>query len=399
MRRAFALVQRASSLSLPPPSPACARALSSTPAVGARQRRVTVRPAAEPTDFRKLAKEQVDSLDRRGYEEGAEEGHEGQIERLESNREDPDADWYLAAKRGRPAETAAERLDEPELERQLGKIADELEAEAIASAPRAVAGDEEAQPFPHDETKGDFVPRWMRNLSVAERRAAGVRLREDVEMEDLDEEEDEHGAPTGRAPIVRAESYSDEQLLELLERESAKNVVVLDVRGKMETVDTVVICEGLSGRQLYRMAARIRSTFKYCLPSLPTLHGARDRLRDPVTNKLVRAPAGAGADWLVLELGPTTVHFMLPEARKYYDLEGLWGTEGGIEEAIRQAAKEDAAEEAAERRVDMEKRRERRARFEEFARRSSGAIPRSLGGRKRRQGGDYDAYIRGSNFQ
>ena len=127
---------------------------------------------------------------------------------------------------------------------------------------------------------------------------------------------------------------------------------------------------------------------------MPTLHGARDRLRDPITNKVVRAPAGAGSDWIVLELGPATVHFMLPEARRYYDLEGLWGKDfGEIESMVRQNL-EELDRDDEEGAVDLEKRRARRERFEKMAG-QKGFNVRTSGGRSRRPDEGYDGYIRG----
>lgn len=276
MRRAWLSTARSLSL-LTTPSPVSApllgaRALSVSPAALARARRLRLGPVEDQTDFRALAKEQVDQVDRRGFEdfsnvEAAEhivgkeqmlagEGAADQLARLEGNREDPDADWFVAGNRDRGVIDA-------ELEKELRKIADEVEGvegvkELLEAQSEGVepAATEPSPVFPHDETKGDFIPRWMRNLSVAERRAEGVLLNEDM---DEDFEEGDEATP-GRKPIVRAETYSDEQLLELLSRENAGNVTVIDVRGKMDGVETIVICEGQTGRQLYRMASRARST-------------------------------------------------------------------------------------------------------------------------------------------
>jgi len=362
-------------------SAASKRTFSSTSQLAARTRRA--RPSVETEDFRALAKKQVDEVDRRGFEdfENVEEDTAGeQLDMLERNREDPEADWFVASNR---------QMDEDGLRKELQKIADELEAGQVDRTSDEADTPNQDKEFAHDETKGDFIPRWMRNMSLAERRAAGVQLNEDSEEF---EAEDEVLGIKGRAPVSRASEYSDSALLDLLGRESASNVSVIDVRGKMDGVETVVVCEGASGRQLYRMASRCRSTFKYCFPVLPTLHGAKDKIRDPVTNKIQKGPAGTGADWLVLELGSTTVHFMLPEARKYYDIEGLWSKElTEIEEMVRDSERDEDAEST----VDLEKRRMRRERFEKVAGKR-GFNARTAGGRTRRSEGAYREYIRGS---
>lgn len=233
------------------------RQLSATPALCARQRRVRTE---DPATLRAKAKEQLAELDRRGIDIensedgklkaiGGEEGAEEAIKRVESNREDPEADWFVASKR-------TSKLDSGD--RKESKTTD-LETGAK---------EKDTAAFPHDETKGDFIPRWMRNLSVAERRSAGVLLNEDADDFEIDEE----AVATGRAKIVRAEEYTDAALLELLQRENAINIVSIDVRGKMDGVETVIVCSGQTGRQLYRMASRVRSTVSPLSLTLSATH-------------------------------------------------------------------------------------------------------------------------------
>lgn len=83
---------------------------------------------------------------------------------------------------------------------------------------------------------------------------------------------------------------------------------------------------------------------------------------------------------------------MLPSAREFYDIEGLWSKEAGeLEEMVREGARE-LEREDWEGAVDLEKRQARRERFEKVVgKRGVGG-----GGKKRRgQEGGYDDYIRG----
>ncbi len=50
-------------------------------------------------------------------------------------------------------------------------------------------------------------------------------------------------------------------------------------------------------------------------------------LRDALTADLrpTHVEGGRGQDWLVVDYVDVVVHLMLPEAREFYNLEGLWG--------------------------------------------------------------------------
>ncbi len=85
------------------------------------------------------------------------------------------------------------------------------------------------------------------------------------------------------------------------------DIRVLDLRELTPVVDYFVIATGSSRRQMHAMADEIEKAVK------AELH---DRKR-----------GGEGYEegrWIVLDYGNVMVHLFDPEARGYWDLEGLW---------------------------------------------------------------------------
>jgi len=87
-----------------------------------------------------------------------------------------------------------------------------------------------------------------------------------------------------------------------------EDINVLDVRDALKITDFFVIATGKNPRHLRAMADGMRKS-------------ARDRG--------LTVPQEEGSDgegrWLLLDFGFTIVHLFDREARRYYDLEHLWG--------------------------------------------------------------------------
>ena len=97
-----------------------------------------------------------------------------------------------------------------------------------------------------------------------------------------------------------------EIVVDALEDIKAQDIVVLDVTGMTDVMDTLVVACGNSNRQVKALA-------------------------DNVVEKSKKAgyqPLGVegetGADWILVDLADVVVHIMLPETRRFYDLEKLW---------------------------------------------------------------------------
>ena len=88
----------------------------------------------------------------------------------------------------------------------------------------------------------------------------------------------------------------------------ARDVVIIDIRGKTTIADYFVICEGDTDRQVRAIVDNIEES---CRESgVRPLHVAG--LRD--------------ASWACVDFDSVIVHVFLPGERTFYNLEGLWGT-------------------------------------------------------------------------
>ncbi|MFT6390183.1 MAG: ribosome-associated protein [Cellvibrionaceae bacterium] len=86
----------------------------------------------------------------------------------------------------------------------------------------------------------------------------------------------------------------------------AQNIVTLDVMSMSEVMDTLVIASGTSSRHVKSLASNV-------------VDEAKKQELNPVGIEGLEA-----ADWVLVDYGSVVVHVMLPQARKFYDLEKLW---------------------------------------------------------------------------
>ena len=98
-------------------------------------------------------------------------------------------------------------------------------------------------------------------------------------------------------------------LMGLLDDKQAEKVVVLDLNGKSAMADYMIVAEGKSSRQLVAVAHHIQETLK-TQGILVSIEGLRQ------------------CDWVLIDAGDIIVHLFHPEARSYYDLEGIWTVRG-----------------------------------------------------------------------
>lgn len=103
---------------------------------------------------------------------------------------------------------------------------------------------------------------------------------------------------------------TSEQLLDWivssLEAEKADDIVQIDLRGRTEIADSMVICSGRSTRQVTALAEKLASKLKEDFGRVAKLEGK-----------------GAG-DWVLLDTGDVVVHIFRPEVREFYQLEKMW---------------------------------------------------------------------------
>ncbi len=92
-----------------------------------------------------------------------------------------------------------------------------------------------------------------------------------------------------------------------LEDDKAENVTILDVTGRADYADRLVIATGLADRQIQAMATHLEEAFE------------KEGL------KLRRDAIQASPDWVLIDCGDLVVHLFKPEARALYALERMWG--------------------------------------------------------------------------
>ena len=100
-------------------------------------------------------------------------------------------------------------------------------------------------------------------------------------------------------------------VIEALEDLKGKDMTTLDMRGKIDITDMMIIASGTSDRHVQALA-------------------------DSVIDKAKKAGAtimGVEKDrsWVLIDLYEIVVHIMLPETREFYNLEKLWQFEMNAE--------------------------------------------------------------------
>jgi len=83
-------------------------------------------------------------------------------------------------------------------------------------------------------------------------------------------------------------------------------IVTLDVRGLSGFTDFMVLASGTSNRHVKSLAER-----------------AQERMRE-LGIKPIGLEGEQMGEWVLVDFGDVVVHVMLPETRKFYDLERLW---------------------------------------------------------------------------
>ena len=95
------------------------------------------------------------------------------------------------------------------------------------------------------------------------------------------------------------------RILHSLEEDRAEEVVSIDLRGRSEMADHMVIASGRSSRQVAAISEHLT-----------------ERLKEAGTaSKVEGAEQG---DWVLIDAGDVIVHVFRPEVREFYQLEKMW---------------------------------------------------------------------------
>jgi len=103
-------------------------------------------------------------------------------------------------------------------------------------------------------------------------------------------------------------------IVDALDDKRAVDIAVLDLREASESLDWFIIASGESTPQLQAMEESVRERMK-------------------AAGHLPRGVEGPSNRWVLLDYGTVVVHVMSPEARDFYDLEGLWADANRVEVA------------------------------------------------------------------
>jgi len=94
-------------------------------------------------------------------------------------------------------------------------------------------------------------------------------------------------------------------VVDALDDKRAVDIAVLDLRSASETLDWFIVASGESSLQLKALEDSVREGMKKA-------------------GHYPKGVEGPSARWVLLDYGAVVVHVMSPEAREFYDLEGLW---------------------------------------------------------------------------
>ncbi len=95
-------------------------------------------------------------------------------------------------------------------------------------------------------------------------------------------------------------------ILNVLGDMKARDVSVMDVRGKTAVTDFMIVASGTSERHVKALAETV--AFR-----------AKDAGEPPLGTEGVRE-----GEWALVDLNGLVVHIMLPKVRDFYNLERLW---------------------------------------------------------------------------
>ena len=107
-----------------------------------------------------------------------------------------------------------------------------------------------------------------------------------------------------------------------LEDDKAENIVVLDVTGRADYTDRLIIATGQVERQLQAMATHLDEAL-----GKAGLHLKRDAIQ-------------ASPDWVLIDAGDLVIHLFRPDARELYRLERMWGPESPLKTENSDAARD-----------------------------------------------------------
>ncbi len=98
-------------------------------------------------------------------------------------------------------------------------------------------------------------------------------------------------------------------LLKILEKEKAEDVITIDLFGKSEMADHMIVASGRSTRQVISLAQNIADKVKSKFDIISQIEGKEQ------------------GDWVLIDSGDVIIHIFRTEVREFYQLEKMWLSE------------------------------------------------------------------------
>ena len=99
-------------------------------------------------------------------------------------------------------------------------------------------------------------------------------------------------------------------MVKSLDDDKAQDIVVIELSGKSDIADYLVVASGTSSRQVAAMAEHLRTKLK---------HSGAGNVPTEGLNK---------GDWVLVDGGDVIVHLFRPEVREFYNIEKMWSAHG-----------------------------------------------------------------------
>ena len=153
-----------------------------------------------------------------------------------------------------------------------------------------------------------------RNAIIAALRPAPGRKRRATQEDDvLSHSDPSTGLPVGprpdmsaAEPLIDASERMLDRVLASLDDDKAEEIVQIDLRGRSDMADYMVICSGRSSRQVASIAEKLMDRVKQEFGRISKVEGKET------------------GDWVLIDTGDVIVHVFRPEVREFYQLEKMW---------------------------------------------------------------------------
>lgn len=101
-----------------------------------------------------------------------------------------------------------------------------------------------------------------------------------------------------------------------LDQGKAEDVITINLQGKTDIADYMIIATGLSSRHVHAMADQV-------VPKLKKAGAA-----------FVQTEGLEKSDWVLIDCGDVIIHLFRPEVREFYDLEKMWALPSDKEDKV-----------------------------------------------------------------